>query len=161
MRRIMFFILGAASGLLFLAVLFMLRLHAPQEPMRATAQAAKERFASQYRAVPALVERRGSAVQHDDAGDGLMRLFDQAERRRQAMSIRVALERAGMPPFKLSDAERQLKQIGRPRARQLYRWLLAADLELKGYNSTKDRARRVIETLIVRLSQHANAPAAR
>lgn len=88
-----------------------------------------------------------------------VRLFDQAERRRQAISIRIALERAGMPPFKLNDAERQLKQIGRPRARQLYRWLLAADLELKGYNSTKDRARRVIETLIIRLSQHA-APAA-
>jgi DNA polymerase-3 subunit delta len=90
-----------------------------------------------------------------------VRLFDQAERRRQAMSIRTALERAGMPPFKLNDAERQLKQIGRPRARQLYRWLLAADLELKGYNSTKDRARRVIETLIIRLSQHAATPANR
>ena len=84
-----------------------------------------------------------------------VRLFDQAERRRQSTSIRHALERAGMPPFKLNDAERQLKQIGRPRARQLYRWLLAADLELKGYNSTKDRARRVIELLILRLSQQA------
>jgi hypothetical protein len=66
-----------------------------------------------------------------------------------------------MPPFKLNDAERQLKQIGRPRARQLYRQLLAADLELKGYNSTKDRARRVLETLIIRLSQQANAKAPR
>jgi DNA polymerase III subunit delta len=84
-----------------------------------------------------------------------VRLFDQAEQRRQSISIRHALERAGMPPFKLNDAERQLKQIGRPRARRLYRWLLAADLELKGYNSTKDRARRVIEILILRLSRHA------
>ena len=93
-----------------------------------------------------------------------VRLFDQAERRRQAMSIRVALERAGFTgnmAFKLNDAERQLKQIGRPRARQLYRWLLAADLATKDYNSSDDRARRVIETLIIRLSQHANAPAAR
>jgi DNA polymerase-3 subunit delta len=88
-----------------------------------------------------------------------VRLFDEAERRRQQLSIRQSLERAGMPPFKLNDAERQLKQIGRPRARQLYRWLLAADLELKGYNSTKDRARRVLETLIVRLSREAQPEA--
>jgi len=88
-----------------------------------------------------------------------VRLYDKAERRRQPMSLRDALQRAGMPPFKLSDAERQLKQIGRPRARQLYRWLLAADLEMKGYNSPKDRARRVLETLIVRLSREAQ-PAA-
>jgi DNA polymerase-3 subunit delta len=90
-----------------------------------------------------------------------VRLYDQAERRRQAMTIRQALERAGMPPFKLADAERQLKQIGRPRARQLYRWLLAADLEMKGYNSAKDRARRVLETFILRLSREAaSEPAA-
>jgi len=89
-----------------------------------------------------------------------VRLFDQAERRRQTMSIRHALERAGMPPFKLNDAERQLRQIGRPRARQLYRWLLAADLELKGYNSPKERARRVLETFIVRLSRQAQPDAA-
>ncbi|MCC6493679.1 MAG: DNA polymerase III subunit delta [Pirellulales bacterium] len=84
-----------------------------------------------------------------------VRLFDEAEARGQRPSIRHSLERAGMPPFKLADAERQLKQIGRPRGRQLYQWLLAADLELKGYNSTKDRARRVLETLILRLSSEA------
>ena len=88
-----------------------------------------------------------------------VRLFDQAERRKQKISLRAALERTGMPPFKLGDAERQLRQIGRPRARKLYRWLLAADLETKGYNSPKDRARRVIETLIVRLSKEAQAVA--
>jgi DNA polymerase-3 subunit delta len=84
-----------------------------------------------------------------------VRLYDQAERRRQSLSLRQSLERAGMPPFKLGDAERQLRQIGRPRARQLYRWLLAADMEIKGYNSSKDRARRVLETLILRLSRQA------
>jgi hypothetical protein len=52
-------------------------------------------------------------------------------------------------------AEAQLRQIGRPRAKQLYRWLLAADLALKGHNSSKDRARRELETLIVRLSRQA------
>jgi hypothetical protein len=89
-----------------------------------------------------------------------VRLYDSGERGGPSVSLRQALERAGMPPFKMADAERQLRQIGRPRARQLYRWLLAADLELKGYNSTKDRARRVLETLIVRLSRQAAPEAA-
>jgi DNA polymerase-3 subunit delta len=88
-----------------------------------------------------------------------VRLFEQAERRGQRPSLRDALQRAGMPPFKLGDAERQLKQIGRPRARQLYRWLLAADLASKDYNSSKERARRVLETLILRLSKEAVAEA--
>lgn len=83
------------------------------------------------------------------------RSYERAEQARRPMSLRAALEQSGIPPFKLKEAEGQLKQIGRPRAKQLYRWLLAADLELKGYNSTKDRARRVLETLIVRLSQQA------
>lgn len=80
-----------------------------------------------------------------------VRLIEQSERRRQSMSLSMALKQSGMLPFKLSAAERQLRQIGRPRAKQLYRWLLAADLALKGHNSTKDRARRELETLIVRL----------
>ncbi len=81
------------------------------------------------------------------------RAFEQAEKQRRPISLRAALQQSGMPPFKLSAAEGQLKQIGRPRAKQLYRWLLAADLQLKGYNSTKERARRVLETLIVRLAK--------
>ena len=81
------------------------------------------------------------------------RMFEQAERRRESLSLRSALQQSGMLPFKLAQAEAQLRQIGRPRAKQLYHWLLAADLALKGHNSTKDRARRVIETLIVRLAR--------
>jgi len=83
------------------------------------------------------------------------RSYERAESQRRPISLRTALEQSGMPPFKLSAAEGQLKQIGRPRAKQLYGWLLAADLQLKGYNSTKDRARRVLETLIVRLAKKA------
>jgi DNA polymerase-3 subunit delta len=83
------------------------------------------------------------------------RIYEQAEQSRRTTSLRYALEQSGMPVFKMGAAENQLKQIGRPRAKQLYRWLLAADLELKGHNSTKDRARRVLETLIVRLSKEA------
>jgi DNA polymerase-3 subunit delta len=88
-----------------------------------------------------------------------VRLFDQAERSGRPLSLRQAVERAGFLSFKLNDAERQLKQLGRPRGRQLYRWLLEADLETKGYNSAKDRARRVLETLIIRLSREAQPDA--
>lgn len=94
-----------------------------------------------------------------------VRLFDRAERRRHAMPLRAALQQAGVMHFKLEDSERQLRQMGRPRARQLYRWLLAADLELKDYNSSRTSARRVIELLILRLSREAakeaGAPAGR
>jgi DNA polymerase-3 subunit delta len=88
-----------------------------------------------------------------------VRIYSQAERGGRKISLRTALEQSGMPPFKLKASEDQLRQIGRERAAQLYRWLLAADLELKGYNSTKDRARRVLETLIVRLSRQMSRPA--
>ena len=81
------------------------------------------------------------------------RAYEQAEQQGRPMSLRAALQHSGVPSFKLSAAEGQLKQIGRPRAKQLYRWLLAADLQLKGYNSGKERARRVLETLIVRLAR--------
>ncbi|MEQ8835439.1 MAG: DNA polymerase III subunit delta [Lacipirellulaceae bacterium] len=84
-----------------------------------------------------------------------VRVFEQVEQRGRKGSLRQSLERAGAPKFKLGDMERQMRQIGRDRARQLYDWLLEADLGLKGYNSTKDRARRVLETLIVRLAQQS------
>lgn len=87
-----------------------------------------------------------------------VRMVEQQERRGGGASLRQVLQSAGVPPFKLADAERQLRQIGRPRARQLYGWLLAADLAIKDYNSGKEAARRVLETLIVRLSRQA-APA--
>lgn len=87
-----------------------------------------------------------------------VRLFERAEKQGRSTSLRSALQQAGMPPFKLNDAEAQLRQIGRPRAKQLYHWLLAADLGLKGFNSTKARARRVLETLIIRLAKQAAPP---
>lgn len=88
------------------------------------------------------------------------RAFERSEQSGRRISLRAALEQSGMPPFKLGDGERQLKQIGRDRAKQLYGWLLAADLELKGHNSTKDRARRVLETLVVRLAKESKLPVA-
>lgn len=80
------------------------------------------------------------------------RLFESAEADRRPITLRDALAQAGVPPFKLSDAERQLRHIGRRRAKKLTGWLLAADLAMKGHNSADDRARTELERLIVRLS---------
>lgn len=80
-------------------------------------------------------------------------LIAQAEANGRRTSLRDALERAGVMKFKLADAERQLKQIGRARAAQLDQWLLDADLALKGHNSTPGRGRTELERLIVRLSK--------
>jgi DNA polymerase III subunit delta len=74
---------------------------------------------------------------------------------RGRVSLRDVLAQAGVPPFKLSDAERQLRQIGRGRAKELTGWLLAADLAIKGHNSSDERARMELEWLIVRLSAAA------
>jgi DNA polymerase-3 subunit delta len=79
-------------------------------------------------------------------------LIDAAEARRQKLPLRNALSQAGVLPYKLGDAERQLRQIGRGRAARLTRWLLAADIAVKSHNSADDAARIELERLIVRLS---------
>jgi DNA polymerase-3 subunit delta len=79
-------------------------------------------------------------------------LIEEAEARRQRLPMRNALSQAGVPPFKLNDAERQLRQIGRRRAKQLTRRLLAADLAIKSHNSAGAAARIELERLIVWLS---------
>ncbi|MEM6798433.1 MAG: DNA polymerase III subunit delta [Planctomycetota bacterium] len=84
-------------------------------------------------------------------------LFSQAQAAGRRGSLRQALEQAGVIKFKLGDAERQLKQIGRDRAAKLDRWLLDADLAMKGHNSTPARARMELERLVVRLSHAADA----
>lgn len=85
-----------------------------------------------------------------------VQLIETAERDGQRLALRTALARAGVPPFKLADAERQLRLLGRHRAGQLSRWLLAADLAVKGYNSSPAKARMELERLIVRLSSAAS-----
>lgn len=46
--------------------------------------------------------------------------------------IPQALERAGVPKFKLRDSAGRLKRLGRNRAGQLWRWVNQADLAMKG-----------------------------
>jgi DNA polymerase-3 subunit delta len=87
--------------------------------------------------------------------DTATRLVEAAETDRRRLPLREALSQSGVPPFKLSESERQLRRIGRHRAKRLTEWLLAADLAVKGHNSADDRARVEIERLIVRLSPQA------
>jgi DNA polymerase III subunit delta len=79
-------------------------------------------------------------------------LIESADATGSRLSLQSALQQAGVPPFKLATAERQLRQLGRERAKQLTAWLLAADLAIKGANSSDARARLELERLIVRLS---------
>jgi DNA polymerase III subunit delta len=87
-------------------------------------------------------------------------LLEEAAAERRPLSPRGALEQAGVPPFVLPKAERQLRRMGRQRARQITGWLIAADLAMKGHNSADDRARIELEKLIVRLAadSHADPP---
>jgi DNA polymerase-3 subunit delta len=84
--------------------------------------------------------------------DTATRLIESAEADRRPLELREALAQSGVPPFKLHDAERQLRRIGRRRARHITGWLLAADLAVKGHNSADDRARTELERLLVRLA---------
>ncbi len=91
------------------------------------------------------------------------RIIEQAEVERRRIGLQDALKEAGVKPnpFVLKKTEQQLKQIGRQRGRQIFRWLLEADIALKSSRSSGDRARLVLEEFIVRLSkQLATKPAA-
>ncbi|MFO0791318.1 MAG: DNA polymerase III subunit delta [Pirellulales bacterium] len=84
-------------------------------------------------------------------------LVEAAEAERRRLPASEALAQAGVPKFKLGDAEHQLRQLGRRRARQITPWLLAADLALKSHNSRDERARIELERLIVNLRSLGNA----
>jgi DNA polymerase-3 subunit delta len=92
------------------------------------------------------------------------RAFERAERQEGRPSFGRALEQGGFrswPPGAMERAAGQLKQLGRNRAGQMYRWLLEADLALKGTHSSPHRQRRVLELLLIRMSrQLAPRPAA-
>jgi DNA polymerase-3 subunit delta len=78
------------------------------------------------------------------------RLVLQAETAGRRASLREVLQQAGVKPFVLQRAERQIRQLGRQRGGQLYRWLLQADLDLKGESTMPPRV--ILERLIVRLA---------
>jgi DNA polymerase III delta subunit len=73
-----------------------------------------------------------------------------AERRKSKLSVRSALEKAGIKGFVLEKTEKQLIHLGRHRGAKLSKWLLQLDLDLKG-DSRSDK-RLLLETFIVKLS---------
>lgn len=85
------------------------------------------------------------------------RLVELAEKQGRRADLRQALKDAGVKPFVLDKSFEQLRQLGRQRARRLNRWLLTADLALKGASSSPRRGRIVLEELIARLSKAAAA----
>jgi DNA polymerase-3 subunit delta len=78
------------------------------------------------------------------------RLVLDAEQAGRRMPLRQALQEAGVRPFALEKAERQLRRLGRHRGASLYRWLLQADLDLKGASAQPPRL--VLERLVVQLA---------
>jgi DNA polymerase-3 subunit delta len=78
------------------------------------------------------------------------RLVCQAQAAGRRITLRAALEEAGIRHFVLQKAEQQLRRLGRQRAAQLYRCLLQADLDLKGASALAPRL--ILERLIIRLA---------
>jgi DNA polymerase III subunit delta len=78
------------------------------------------------------------------------RLVLQAEAKGRRTSLAAALEQLKVNKFFLDKTESQLKRLGRKRGAQLYRWLLEADLDLKGDSQLPPRL--VLERLLVRLA---------
>ena len=78
------------------------------------------------------------------------RMVIQAETAKRRTGLREVLEQAGVRSFALQKAERQLRRLGRHRGAQLYRWLLQADLDLKGESAMPPRV--ILERLILRLA---------
>lgn len=76
------------------------------------------------------------------------RILD-AEATGQRLSLREALQLSGVSGYFLGKAEKQLRQLSRARGTQLYRWLLEADLAVKGASALPPRT--VIEILLIRL----------
>jgi DNA polymerase III subunit delta len=89
------------------------------------------------------------------------RMVLDAEAAGRRVGLQEALRASGVPAFPtfLQKAERQLRRLTRHRGSQLYRWLLEADLDLKGDSNMS--LRLVLERLLVRLAAPTEAVADR
>ncbi len=81
------------------------------------------------------------------------RLILQSEAAGRRIGVGPALQQTGIKPYFLKKTEAQLRRLGRQRGSQLYRWLLEADLDLKGDSQMPPRL--ILERLIVRLAAPA------
>lgn len=59
-------------------------------------------------------------------------------------------------PHDIGRAKKQLKALGRPRAKKLLPWLLDADLRLKGTHSADGRDRFLLEQLVMKLAKSSD-----
>ncbi|MGO9107985.1 MAG: DNA polymerase III subunit delta [Thermoguttaceae bacterium] len=84
------------------------------------------------------------------------RLILQSEAAGRRIGVGPALQQAGVNKFYLEKTEQQLRRLGRQRGSQLYRWLLDADLDLKGDSQMPPRL--ILERLIVRLAPASQGP---
>ena len=87
--------------------------------------------------------------------------IEQAERISKPLRIPEALELAGFRKNDLPHAERQLRRIGRTRGGKILEWLLEADRKLKGSHSQDDRARFMLEELLMRFSDQSGTKLSR
>lgn len=86
-------------------------------------------------------------------------LVMEAEHAGRKVSLPMTLEQAGFKKFPkgaIQRAEKQLRQMGRHRARDLYARLLQLDLSMKGSHSAPSRARWALEQFLISLSKQAN-----
>lgn len=84
-----------------------------------------------------------------------VRVVEHQEAHQGRGSLSAALETVGVSKFpkdRFENAVKQIRQIGRHRAARLYRCLLNADLKMKRSHSQAQRARFVLEELILELS---------
>lgn len=84
------------------------------------------------------------------------RMILQGEAAGRPVPLRAALEQSGVRSFVLQKGERELRRLGRQRGANLYRWLLEADLDLKGDSSLPPRL--ILERLLTRLAAAPEAP---
>lgn len=84
------------------------------------------------------------------------RAVQRQERNGERVNLSNAMLEGGFrkwPQDAFESGQKQLKQLGRDRAGQMYQWLLDTDLSLKGTHSTPDKARLALEKLIFRMAK--------
>jgi DNA polymerase-3 subunit delta len=80
----------------------------------------------------------------------LRRLAQAARLATHGANMRSALAQAGVPPFGVDSAERQLRHLTRRRALRLYDWLLEVNMGLRGDSPLP--ARTLLERFLLKLA---------
>ena len=73
----------------------------------------------------------------------------------QGMSLGAAAAQAGVPPFKVREAEAQIRHLGRRRLDRLYDWLLQMNMDLRGNSPLP--ARTLFERFLLKLARKYEA----